>query len=598
MSRTAGQGHRVDDSSHRPGKGQHDNPVSDFGGRVVTLTVTRVQHTSFRIESSTTAVVIDPAIDPFNDMWSTRGESASALPLLHAPDAVLVTHAHTDHFHPPTLMGLDRDVMIAVPREDLAESNRMATELAALGFGKVLEVAPGDVLRVGDVTITVVDSPESIEGTTQLSYLLEFGDVKVLHAADALEGFGRNADGALQHLDLALLPLNVSLNASNLRNQMSPATFLQALRELQPQAVVPLGTNEGERRPHSPVRAPWFPFGNPHLCGAAFEALIGGFNLIQLKDGDRVVLEKTAEACQYIQLPESHAGRSGQMEAGLGRIRALLYDVHSRSRADFFLDASMGFDQWRTRWLASVASVSESSSDAGALIDATVGVIPCSRWASPPGTVFRTSLAEAELAHPGTHARILWALGDAEGEYGFLQQAYEVICGELADSQSKWRATVEYLVWLQSTHRRTRPPDPRMWTETTEAEWWDRQLAADIQAADFVYPVFNPLFGPFEVDGEWCFVAIEARTGTTPRAVRFRVPAEHSAWIGLIARADGTESLSALFSKNDGGAKSYAAFCNWLVTREPYAIDTHWLPGHRWSWKPRFDAIFNGKDHT
>lgn len=561
------------------------------------LTVTRVQHTSFRIESSTTAVVIDPAIDFFNDMWSTRGESVRALSLLEAPDAVLITHAHTDHFHPPTLMSLDRNVMVAVPREDLAHSNRLAAELAALGFKKVLEVEPGDVLQVGDLTIAVVDSPESIEGIPQLSYLVEFGDIKVLHAADALEGFGHSADVALQHLDLALLPLNASLNASNLRNQMSPATFVQALRELQPRAVVPLGTNEGERRPHSPARAPWFPFGNPHLRSTAFQALVDGFDLIQLKDGDRVALEKTAETCQYTQLPASDVERSGGIETGLGRIRALLYDVHSRSRSDFFLDATTGFDQWRTRWLESVASVSGNSNDAGGLIDATVGVIPSSRWASPPGTVFRRSLAEAELAHPGTHARVLWALNEAEGEHGFLQQAYEIICGELAGDQSKWRATVEYLVWLQSAHRRTRPPDPRMWTETTEAEWWDHQIAADIQASDFVYPVFNPLFGPFQVDGEWCFVALDARTGITPRAVRFRVPAEHTTWISSIAQADGTQALSVLFSKNEGGAKSYAAFCNWLVKREPYAIDTHWLPGHRWSWMPRFNAIFYGKDH-
>ena len=64
------------------------------------------------------------------------------------PNAILITHEHSDHFHEPTLQRFDRGTTIYVPD---FPNQRMQTQLAALGFtdvrvmrfGEDLPIAPG-----------------------------------------------------------------------------------------------------------------------------------------------------------------------------------------------------------------------------------------------------------------------------------------------------------------------------------------------------------------------------------------------------------------------------------------------------------------------
>ena len=68
---------------------------------------------------------------------------------LPAPDAVLLSHLHTDHLHVPSLRRLGQSVTLLVPRGAGGLLRRQ-------GFRHVVELAPGEMTTVGELTIGAV----------------------------------------------------------------------------------------------------------------------------------------------------------------------------------------------------------------------------------------------------------------------------------------------------------------------------------------------------------------------------------------------------------------------------------------------------------
>jgi hypothetical protein len=101
--------------------------------------IDRLQHASLLFRGRRSAVLLDPVqYSPL--ARRSRGGGSGPRDLPRDVDAILITHAHPDHFDLPTLATFPRDLPIVVPHVPrpslLAED--MAGRLRALGFRRVL----------------------------------------------------------------------------------------------------------------------------------------------------------------------------------------------------------------------------------------------------------------------------------------------------------------------------------------------------------------------------------------------------------------------------------------------------------------------------
>ncbi len=122
-------------------------------------------------------------------------------------DLAVVSHLHADHLHVGSLARLPRDVPVAVPRGAL----RAVPGLRRLRDRELVEVAPGDTVRVGDVVVEVVPAehdgrrwPWSGRGVPALGYVVS-GEGRTYFAGDTDRSAAvREAVG---RCDVALLPV-------------------------------------------------------------------------------------------------------------------------------------------------------------------------------------------------------------------------------------------------------------------------------------------------------------------------------------------------------------------------------------------------------
>ncbi|KDN17518.1 MBL fold metallo-hydrolase [Amycolatopsis rifamycinica] len=122
-------------------------------------------------------------------------------------DLVLLSHLHGDHVHPPSLRLLGPDTRIVVPRG-------AGTWLRRKGFERVEEIAPGETLTDGGLTVTATEAvhsghrwgPRLTHGpqSPALGHLIEGDGKKIYHAGDTDLFDGMREFGPV---DIALLPV-------------------------------------------------------------------------------------------------------------------------------------------------------------------------------------------------------------------------------------------------------------------------------------------------------------------------------------------------------------------------------------------------------
>jgi L-ascorbate metabolism protein UlaG (beta-lactamase superfamily) len=114
---------------------------------------TFVGHAAVLLSSARTTILVDPFLLPREE-----GFPSGYQPLTHgdfAPDAILVTHSHQDHFHVDSLLRLGKDTPIfvpVVPRES-ALAVDMMYRLKELGFSHVRPLGWYEETRIGDFRI-------------------------------------------------------------------------------------------------------------------------------------------------------------------------------------------------------------------------------------------------------------------------------------------------------------------------------------------------------------------------------------------------------------------------------------------------------------
>ena len=214
-------------------------PSSSQPGTVVE----HLGHTTFVVEYGSFRLWIDPLIarrdldlrTPAYAEWQQRTSPRA--------NAILISHGHDDHLHPPSLLGFPVETPIYFLDEDPSTcSCREAPRplLAQLGFRDLRPFRPGERLRlVEGFHVDAVPADASSEGEEQVGFLVETPDVVMLDAVDIQDGpQTREALAARRgRVDVAFVPTGASLQWEGYWNQADTVEAAQLCRWLEPALV-------------------------------------------------------------------------------------------------------------------------------------------------------------------------------------------------------------------------------------------------------------------------------------------------------------------------------------------------------------------------
>lgn len=205
------------------------------------LAVTMVGHATVMFTTPHSRVLTDPCFGNF--VWGIRRAVAAAVDPgdLAGVDLILISHAHLDHLHPPSLRQLPRTAVVITPPgcRDLLEP---------MGFADVIELEPGTTHQHRDVVITAVPArhdgrrgPHDPRWRGALGYVLRTADVTAYFAGDTAYFSGFRDLGARHHPDVALLPIAGYLPLELRDTHMSPLDAIAAFEEVGAQLLIPIG---------------------------------------------------------------------------------------------------------------------------------------------------------------------------------------------------------------------------------------------------------------------------------------------------------------------------------------------------------------------
>jgi L-ascorbate metabolism protein UlaG (beta-lactamase superfamily) len=192
-------------------------------------------HSTVLVEVDGVRVLTDPIlrrrVGPLVRTAAPIVESAWA-----AVDVVLLSHSHWDHLDLGSLRMLGSDVPLVVPQG-------MGRRLRARGFSEVVEVQPGDVIRLGGLVIETIAAlhhgfgPPIGPTDLAVGYLIG-GSRSVYFAGDTalFEGM-RELD---RGLDLALIPVWGWGPRARPTDHLDPMGAAHAVGIIRPRVAVPI----------------------------------------------------------------------------------------------------------------------------------------------------------------------------------------------------------------------------------------------------------------------------------------------------------------------------------------------------------------------
>jgi L-ascorbate metabolism protein UlaG (beta-lactamase superfamily) len=152
---------------------------------------------------------------------------------------VLLTHAHFDHFHKPTLRKLPSPKIAVMPwgMGDLARD---------LGFARIVELNWWETFSHGDWKVTL--TPTKHWGARVLrdqhrgfgSFVLEHHGRRIFHAGDSAYFDGFKEIGERLPPEIALLPIGAYFPDSFRHVHMGPDEALKVFHDLKAQWMVPM----------------------------------------------------------------------------------------------------------------------------------------------------------------------------------------------------------------------------------------------------------------------------------------------------------------------------------------------------------------------
>jgi L-ascorbate metabolism protein UlaG (beta-lactamase superfamily) len=239
--------------------GEVHKPVLTSNGD---LGVTFIGHSSFFLQIGGRNVVVDPNFAQWLFVLKRLRRPGLRIKDLPAIDLVLVTHAHFDHLHRPSLRAIARATHRIAGRGPVIVVPRNVSDLVRdLGFRKIVELDWWQEYR--HETVTITHTPSRHWGARVIKdmhrgyggYVIRSHKHSVYHAGDTayFEGFREIGDRLAP--ELALLPIGAYEPPSFRQVHTSPADAVQAFLDLGSRWMVPMHYGSF-RLSHEPVDEP------------------------------------------------------------------------------------------------------------------------------------------------------------------------------------------------------------------------------------------------------------------------------------------------------------------------------------------------------
>jgi L-ascorbate metabolism protein UlaG (beta-lactamase superfamily) len=237
-------GRLVHDSAVTPRTGKTYKPKLVSNGE---LGVTFIGHASFFLQTGGMNVIIDPNFARWLFVLKRLKKPGVQLRDLPALDLVLVTHAHFDHLHRPSLRAIVQQARRrrAVPPV-IVVPHHVVDLVSDLGFREVVELDWWEDYRQQGLTVTHV--PSRHWGARVLKdshrgyggYVLRDDQHSVYHAGDTAYFSGFREIGQRLAPELALLPIG-AYNPPSFRNvHADPSDATRAFLDLKARWMVPM----------------------------------------------------------------------------------------------------------------------------------------------------------------------------------------------------------------------------------------------------------------------------------------------------------------------------------------------------------------------
>jgi L-ascorbate metabolism protein UlaG (beta-lactamase superfamily) len=224
--------------------GRTYRPVLAASGQ---MGVTFIGHSSFFLQIGGANIVIDPIFAPWLFVLKRLRRPGLRIKDLPPLDAVLVTHAHFDHLHRPSLRALARATRIRSGRTPLLIVPDNVTDLVFdLGFDRVVELGWWQQFQLGEVLVTA--APAKHWGARVIrdvhrgygGYCLSGGGHSIYHSGDTAYFSGFREIGQRLNPDVALLPIGAYQPESFRNVHTSPEDALHAFADLGARHMIPM----------------------------------------------------------------------------------------------------------------------------------------------------------------------------------------------------------------------------------------------------------------------------------------------------------------------------------------------------------------------
>jgi L-ascorbate metabolism protein UlaG (beta-lactamase superfamily) len=239
--------------------GKTSRPVLAKAGQ---MGVTFIGHSSFFLQIGGQNLVIDPNFAKWIFVLKRLRRPGVRIRELPAIDVVLVSHAHFDHLHRPSLRAIARHTRRITGQAPIIIVPEHVSDLVSdLGFRQVIELKTWEEVRLHGLTVT--HTPARHWGARIMrdmhrgfgGFVIKAGKHSVYHSGDTAYFRGFSEIGRRLQPELALLPIG-AYDPPSFRNvHTNPEDAVQAFFDLGARWMIPMhyGTF---RLSHEPVNEP------------------------------------------------------------------------------------------------------------------------------------------------------------------------------------------------------------------------------------------------------------------------------------------------------------------------------------------------------